>query len=709
MSLRSHTILPHAPFSPFPNRLFSSVVVCPSRLHPADQSAIWSMVTYHGGRYQVKLDGGCTHLVTARIAGPKYETIVALKSASSKCKIVTPDWVVDCVKQKSLLDEERYHPRLLLTYNADKKGLVNERKKKDGGTGEKQQKQSAAMDDESAIFTKTTKSVTMAISTAAVLSRKVEPFKPELTATSPPAPPMITSPPLVLTPLPNQNSTTTSSANVQTHHHHHHHHPHHHHHTVPNSSNSSMLSPRQVQNPQGLQQQQHIHHQQQQQQQQFHAHGAHPHPHQQSTVQLMNHGGQMNVATTNAYQHQQQQPHGLPNRHIAPMSAVHGHGGQGMQQQMQQPQHHLGPGAMHPGQQHPMMNNQQQQTQQQHLTAAQKRKQNAAAAAAAGGQVHAVKSKGPGAKGPSKAALKKQQQQQQQQLQLQQQQQQQPHMHPHAHPLPQEHGVHPMDPMMSPGVQQSAHPVSQSGYHPNQGMGVQSQQHPQMVNNQTMHSPNQYRPSPQGPAMVGQQQQMGGMVPQSQQQQQAPIQHPQQAAGGGGPRQVYQMQQQINQQPPQQMQFVNGQGQFVRGQFIARPQQQHQPQMGPGQQSPQMMSPGQQQMYRHPGQQQFAAMQQQQQQLPQQQTPQQRTMAAYGTQQGQMMNQQGQPVYVGQHQQGMQQQRMQMPLQQRQSPQQQQVVGSQHQSPTGQPSVNAGQQQQQQAMMGQVDTFHLFT
>lgn len=690
LSLRSHKLLPHAPFSPFPNRLFSSVVVCPSRLLAADQSAIWSMVTYHGGRYQAKLDDSCTHLVTARISGLKYDRLTAMKSAS-KCKIVTPDWVVDCVKKMSILDEERYHPRLLITYNEDKKGLMNDRKKRD--SGEKQQKQST-VDDETTIFTKTTKSVTMAISTAAVLSRKVEPFKPELAMTSPVAPPMITSPPLVLTPLPNQNSTTTttSNSNVQIHH------PHHHHHTVPNSSTTSMTStsmlfPRQMQNPQSLQQQQHL---QQQQQQQFHPHAAHPHPHQQSTVQLMSHGGQMNVATTNAA-YQQHQPHGLPNRHMT----VH-QGGQNQMQQMQMQQHgHLGPGAMHSQQQgHPphLMNNQQQQTQ--NLTAAQKRKQNAAAA---GGQVNAVKSKGPGTKGPSKAALKKQQQQ------LQQQQQQQ-HPHQHAHSLPQEHGVHQMDPttMMghgsAPGVQ--THPVSQAGYHPNQGM-MQSQQqspHPQMVNNQTMHSPTQYRQPPQGPpAMVAQQQQpMSGMVAQ-----QPPIQHvqaggvqqhPQQAAGPRGP--VYmtlqqQQQQQMNQQ--QSMQFVNGQGQFVRGQFIARPQQQPQSLLQQQQQHQpqQMMSPGQQQMYRHPNQNhpQFAAMQQQQHQS--QQTPQQRTMV-YGTQGQMAMTQQGQPVYVGQHQQGMQQQRMQMPTQQQQSPQQQ--VVSQHQSPTGQPTVNAGQQ----AMMSQV-------
>lgn len=592
-----------------------------------------------------------------------------MKSAS-KCKIVTPDWVVDCVKKMSLLDEERYHPRLLITYNEDKKGLMNDRKKRD--SGEKQ----SMFDDETAIFTKTTKSVTMAISTAAVLSRKVEPFKLELATTSPTAPPMITSPPLVLTPLPNnQNSTTTTSnANVQIHH------PHHHH-SVPNSSitsmtSTSMLSPRQMQNPQAL------HHQQQQQ---FHPHATHPHPHQQSNVQLMNHGGQMNVVTTNAYQ--QHQPHGLQNRHMA----VH-QGGQNQmqQQQMQMQQHgqHLGPGAMHPQQQgHPphLMNNQQQQTQ--NLTAAQKKKQNAA-----GGQVNAVKSKGPGTKGPSKAALKKQQQQ----LQVQQQQ----HLHQHAHSLPQEHGVHQMDSttMMAhggaPGMQ--PHPVSQAAYHPNQGI-MQSQQqppHPQMVNNQTMHSPTQYRQTPQGP-IVGQQQ-MGGMVSQAQS---LPVQHvqgsgvqqhPQQNAGPRGP--VYLTMNQ-SQQPQQSMQFVNGQGQFVRGQFIARPQQQqHQPQ--------QMMSPGQQQqMYRHPAQnhQQFATMQQQQ----SQQTPQQRAMA-YGTQGHMAMSQQGQSVYVGQHQQAMQhQQRMQMPPQQQHSPQQQ---VSQHQSPTGQPTVNAGQQ----AMMSQVRFFNVF-
>lgn len=77
-----------------------------SGVSQADYKALWAMVTFYGGMFQSKLTPNCTHLIASKAAGVKYEA--ALKS--STVRIVTPDWVVECINtgRKS---EDDYHPR----------------------------------------------------------------------------------------------------------------------------------------------------------------------------------------------------------------------------------------------------------------------------------------------------------------------------------------------------------------------------------------------------------------------------------------------------------------------------------------------------------------------------------------------------------------------------------------------------------------------
>lgn len=78
-----------------------------------DRKRIWSMVTYYGGRFQTTLNANCTHLITTSIHGAKYEWACQ----TGLVKIVTPDWIIDCIQQNILCPEVRYDPKLLITFN----------------------------------------------------------------------------------------------------------------------------------------------------------------------------------------------------------------------------------------------------------------------------------------------------------------------------------------------------------------------------------------------------------------------------------------------------------------------------------------------------------------------------------------------------------------------------------------------------------------
>ncbi|XP_055447326.1 PAX-interacting protein 1 isoform X2 [Bubalus kerabau] len=80
------------------------------KVSPEDRSALWAMLTFHGGGCQLNLNRKCTHLVVPEPKGEKYEC--ALRRAS--IKIVTPDWVLDCISEKTRKDEALYHPRLIV-------------------------------------------------------------------------------------------------------------------------------------------------------------------------------------------------------------------------------------------------------------------------------------------------------------------------------------------------------------------------------------------------------------------------------------------------------------------------------------------------------------------------------------------------------------------------------------------------------------------
>lgn len=100
-------------FSPEENQLFSNVRICLSQISRADSKSLWAMITLQGGKCQLHLDRYCTHLITGKANGVKYET-----ATRHHIPIVTPDWVTECCKKNTLISEVEYHPRLLMSPNS---------------------------------------------------------------------------------------------------------------------------------------------------------------------------------------------------------------------------------------------------------------------------------------------------------------------------------------------------------------------------------------------------------------------------------------------------------------------------------------------------------------------------------------------------------------------------------------------------------------
>nr|XP_033507176.1 PAX-interacting protein 1 isoform X1 [Epinephelus lanceolatus] len=107
LSVRCGDLLPVTGFSPESGQIFFGVTACLPRL-PEDLNTLWAYITFYGGECQLNLNKKVTHLVVKEPKGAKFEC--ALKHPG--IKIVTPDWIIDSVKDKSRKDEMLYHPRL---------------------------------------------------------------------------------------------------------------------------------------------------------------------------------------------------------------------------------------------------------------------------------------------------------------------------------------------------------------------------------------------------------------------------------------------------------------------------------------------------------------------------------------------------------------------------------------------------------------------
>lgn len=94
------------------NKLFSHLVFCFSKIPKTDLTSLWSIVSYHGGVVQLNFNKSCTHLVTTNVGSSKYSK--ALSLGTSQVEIVTPDWILESVRNKSLVQIDLFHPKLII-------------------------------------------------------------------------------------------------------------------------------------------------------------------------------------------------------------------------------------------------------------------------------------------------------------------------------------------------------------------------------------------------------------------------------------------------------------------------------------------------------------------------------------------------------------------------------------------------------------------
>nr|SVE74053.1 EOG090X027U [Daphnia barbata] len=74
-----------------------------------DVKKLWVLIEIHGGKLKPTLDSSCTHLVSAKACGSKFQESLKRESIA----VVTPDWITQCIAEKSLVATEGYHPSLL--------------------------------------------------------------------------------------------------------------------------------------------------------------------------------------------------------------------------------------------------------------------------------------------------------------------------------------------------------------------------------------------------------------------------------------------------------------------------------------------------------------------------------------------------------------------------------------------------------------------
>ena len=109
-------------------RLFQSFTFANANLVDDDHNRIYALATYYGGRWIANLDSLiCTHVICASALPaktkfgdannnlePSDERLQdAYEIQSDRLHLVTPDWILDSLKGKSLLPEVDYHPDLL--------------------------------------------------------------------------------------------------------------------------------------------------------------------------------------------------------------------------------------------------------------------------------------------------------------------------------------------------------------------------------------------------------------------------------------------------------------------------------------------------------------------------------------------------------------------------------------------------------------------
>lgn len=110
LSIHTSKLLPVLPFDPKIPGIFKGVIASVSQVSTVDVKKLWVLLEIHGGKLKPSLDSTCTHLISTKAFGTKFNEAIKHESIT----IVTPDWIIQCILEKSLVGTEGYHPSLLV-------------------------------------------------------------------------------------------------------------------------------------------------------------------------------------------------------------------------------------------------------------------------------------------------------------------------------------------------------------------------------------------------------------------------------------------------------------------------------------------------------------------------------------------------------------------------------------------------------------------
>ncbi|KAH9282410.1 PAX-interacting protein 1 [Echinococcus granulosus] len=120
-SLSKNSFLPFLPFHPNFTKTFKGVTAVISEVSLKDVVTLTSHLIIRGAHCRTVIDTKTTHLIIGRASGFLYERC---KTHFPNVKMVSPDWVIECVRAQELLDCEKYNVELLIKLTLPKPPIM---------------------------------------------------------------------------------------------------------------------------------------------------------------------------------------------------------------------------------------------------------------------------------------------------------------------------------------------------------------------------------------------------------------------------------------------------------------------------------------------------------------------------------------------------------------------------------------------------------
>lgn len=99
-------------YNPLLSKLFPNFIFAITNVGPKDKKTLIAIVEFNGGKVLSTFNKTTTHLICGSASGLAYNRALELKLDS--LTIATPNWIIDCLKNKSITNSEMYHPRFLI-------------------------------------------------------------------------------------------------------------------------------------------------------------------------------------------------------------------------------------------------------------------------------------------------------------------------------------------------------------------------------------------------------------------------------------------------------------------------------------------------------------------------------------------------------------------------------------------------------------------